>query len=68
MKALKEATMTIPEDVSIVGFDDIEFVALIDPPLTTVRVPRYEMGVESAKLLLAQMSEGPGDTPHGTFY
>jgi len=51
MKIIKEEGLKIPEDISIVGFDDIEASSQIDPPLTTVRQPLYKMGEEAAKLL-----------------
>jgi LacI family transcriptional regulator, galactose operon repressor len=63
LRALKEADVRVPEHVSIVGFDDIEFVSLIDPPLTTMHVHRYEMGAESAKLLLSRI-DGSSKTHH----
>ena len=42
--ALRAAGKRIPQDVSIVGFDDIPLAAFLDPPLTTVRLPAYELG------------------------
>ena len=42
--AARERGLRIPDDVSIVGFDDIAYAALSDPPLTTVRQPAREMG------------------------
>lgn len=42
----------IPEDISLVGFDDLTWAAHISPPLTTVRQPRAELGVSAATLLL----------------
>ena len=45
----------VPGDVSIVGMDDIYAAATTSPPLTTVRKPKYETGVEAAKLLLARL-------------
>jgi len=41
----------VPEDVSVIGFDDIEADLLLDPSLSTVRVPKIELGVEALKLL-----------------
>jgi len=52
MKVIKERGLSIPEDISIVGFDDIEAASQVDPPLSTVRQPPYRVGEEAAKLLL----------------
>ncbi len=41
-----------PEDVSVVGYNDMPFVDKLDPPLTTVRIPHYEVGATAARLLL----------------
>jgi LacI family transcriptional regulator len=45
--------ISVPGDVSIVGFDDIDLASVTTPPLTTVRVPHRRMGQAAAKLLLA---------------
>jgi len=50
--AVEEAGLRIPEDVAIVGYDDIPPAAQLSPPLTTVRTPYYDFGVQSASLLL----------------
>ncbi|MFD0048964.1 LacI family DNA-binding transcriptional regulator [Actinomycetes bacterium NPDC127524] len=42
----------IPEDLQIIGFDDIPLSSLLFPPLSTIRQPAYEMGKEAAKLLI----------------
>ncbi len=42
----------MPDDLSLAGFDDIEFAAYCDPPLTTVRVPGYEIGSIVVDMLL----------------
>jgi len=47
-----------PRDVSITGFDDIEVAQVVDPPLTTVRVPHREMGVRAARALLEMIETG----------
>ena len=44
MQACRTLGLSIPEDLSVVGFDDIDFSAHTWPPLTTVRVPKEEIG------------------------
>jgi len=51
-KAIQQAGMRIPEDISVIGFDDIGFSADIHPALTTVRQPLREMGRVGAQMLL----------------
>ncbi|MBN2123260.1 MAG: LacI family DNA-binding transcriptional regulator [Deltaproteobacteria bacterium] len=57
MAGAKERGLRIPDDISVAGFDDIDFAAYWDPPLTTVRVPASEMG-EIAVTSLIKMIEG----------
>jgi DNA-binding LacI/PurR family transcriptional regulator len=52
-QAAREAGLRIPEDLSVVGFDDLPVVAWIDPPLTTVHQPLTEMAVAATELALA---------------
>ena len=51
MHYLKSNGYKIPDDVSVIGFDGIEADLLLDPPLSTVSVPKIELGVEALKLL-----------------
>lgn len=51
MSALEESGVRVPEDVSVIGFDDIYFSRLTRPPLTTVRIPREQMGELAFKAL-----------------
>ena len=60
--ALDEVGLSCPADVSIVGFNDMPFISRLQPPLTSVRVPQYELGVEAARLLLDRLS-GRTTTP-----
>ena len=53
--------LPVPRDVSVVGFDDIELVAHISPPLTTIRQPRTDIGRRAAERLLAKIVGDPVD-------
>lgn len=55
--ALKELKIKIPEEVGIVGFDDLEWAPLMDPPLTTISQPIYTVGSTAAQLLLYRLSK-----------
>jgi LacI family purine nucleotide synthesis repressor len=54
MSALEEAGVKVPEDISIVGIDNISFATLARPPLTTINVPREKLG-ETAFFALEKM-------------
>lgn len=51
MKAMWEAGIRIPEDVSVVGFDDLSFSSISNPPLTTIRVPKQDIGKVAVRRL-----------------
>jgi LacI family transcriptional regulator len=57
IRALKDAGLTVPGDVSVVGFDDIQSAAYSTPSLTTVRQPLAEMGKKGARLLLDRIAD-----------
>lgn len=57
MRAFQEAGLRVPEDISIVGFDDISLASFSIPPLTTVRQPLQEMGRIAAQTLLDRIEE-----------
>ncbi|HEX4028780.1 MAG TPA: LacI family DNA-binding transcriptional regulator [Terracidiphilus sp.] len=61
MRALKEAGLRVPEDVSVVGFDDILSAAYATPSLTTVRQPLREMGKRGAQILLERIADREKD-------
>jgi DNA-binding LacI/PurR family transcriptional regulator len=63
IQALREAGRRVPEDVSVVGFDDIQSAAFQNPALTTVRQPLREMGMIAAEILLRRIT-APATTPH----
>lgn len=58
MSAVKEANLRIPEDVAIVGFDDIPMAIHTSPPLSTVRQPLREQGRLAAEMLLRRIENG----------
>lgn len=51
VKAFKEMGINIPEDVSVIGFDDIELSSILEPHITTISVPKYEWGIYAATIL-----------------
>src|SRR6266851_7764171 len=53
MRALRSAGRLIPDDVAVVGFDDVPASAMTHPPLTTIRQPLYEMGRTAASMVMA---------------
>jgi LacI family transcriptional regulator len=53
--AIREAGLRAPDDVSVVGFDDIPQASIVTPRLTTVAVPKYAMGHTAAELLLGRL-------------
>ncbi len=62
MAIAKEKGLKVGTDISIVGFDDLEMSAAMDPPLTTTRIPGNEMGEMGAKILIDKIeniNEGP---------
>lgn len=63
MRALREAGLAIPADVSVVGFDGIAMAEYVDPPLATVNQPIQELGRMAVQILIEQMS-GEGGPAH----
>jgi LacI family transcriptional regulator len=63
IRAIRERGLRVPEDISVVGFDDIASAAFQNPSLTTVRQPLRMMGVTAARILLERLNGGedPGE-------
>lgn len=55
--AARKLKRRCPRDISVVGYNDMPFMDLVDPPLTTVRVPQLDIGAEAARLLLSLLVE-----------
>ena len=62
MMALKEAGYRVPEDVAVIGFDDMPACEYMSPPLSTIMVPKLFMG-ETAAMRIAQLIEGANTQP-----
>lgn len=58
LRSLRAHGLNCPSDISVVGFNDIPFARDFSPPLTTVRVPHFELGAEAARLLMEAISAG----------
>lgn len=56
MKAISEAGLSVPYDISIIGCDNILFSNTTNPPLTTLNVPKYDLGTEAFKLILEKQN------------
>jgi DNA-binding LacI/PurR family transcriptional regulator len=63
IRALREAGRRVPEDVSVVGFDDIQSAAFQNPALTTVRQPLRQMGIIAAETILRRIN-APAKAPY----
>lgn len=58
MKTVMEAGIRVPDDVSVVGFDGIEFSEFVTPTLTTIQQPRNEIGRTGARILIESLASG----------
>lgn len=64
LNSISEAGLRVPDDIAVVGFDDISWASLLRPPLTTIGQPTYEVGTETAKLLLSRIGGFTGPARH----
>ncbi len=61
--ALRAAGLRIPQDVSITGHNDMPLVDMIEPPLTTIRLPHRELGWRAAEMLLERIGQPSAEAP-----
>ncbi|HHU83077.1 MAG TPA: LacI family transcriptional regulator [Firmicutes bacterium] len=61
LQAIAESGLSIPKDIAVIGFDDLEFSSLTNPPLTTVHQPRYEMGKEAVRIVTSLLQQGASE-------
>lgn len=58
MKAILEKGIKIPEDIAITGFDNVETSSFVNPPLTTIDVPKEELGRMAVRILIDKIEQG----------
>ncbi len=63
IRALRAAGLTVPRDVSVIGYDDIDFAASAQIPLTSIRQPKYQLGHAATELLIGEC-EDPSSHAH----
>ncbi len=63
VRAILDRGLRIPDDISLIGFDDIQFASIIHPPLTTIHQPQYEMGRAAVEILQRLSHDKTRKTP-----
>jgi LacI family transcriptional regulator len=58
MRAVREAGLSVPDDIAFVGFDDLPLATIPNPPLTTIRQPIYQFGFKSVEILIDLIENG----------
>ena len=61
--AIQMRGLKIPDDISIIGYDNIELASLIKPKLTTIEQPKYDMGKNAAELLIKRIRDNKKTIP-----
>ena len=64
MQAIAEAGLRVPDDISVVGMDDIPLAAAVRPALTTVRIETEALGRRATEMLLHIIADSPPDPDH----
>lgn len=61
MSAIRKAGLSVPEDISVVGFDDIWLAEFTEPPLTTVQFPRIQVAEQACRALMSDLGKLPAE-------
>lgn len=61
LRGLSNAGVNVPQEMALVGYDDVAFASMLSPALTSVRQPKYELGASAAELLLEETAD---NSPH----
>jgi len=64
MAAIRERGLRIPQDIALVGFDDLPLAQFVDPPLTTIHVPAIELACKASEMLLQLLQGSPPSKKH----
>ncbi len=64
MRAIKEQGLAIPEDVSVIGFNDTPLASYVDPPLSSMEIFVYDLGYNASETLINQLQETDGHKKH----
>jgi LacI family transcriptional regulator len=64
MRVARERGIRVPEDLSLIGFDDLDEAAIVHPALTTIRQPLAEMGRLAVSLLMRLLDDQPIEALH----
>ena len=63
IRAARERGLKVPDDLSVVGFDNVEMATIMEPALTTIHQPKYEMGEAAVEILLKMATRASGAAP-----
>jgi LacI family transcriptional regulator len=58
LQAIRDLGLACPQEVSLLGFDDADWASLVEPPITVISQPAYEIGARAAEFLLARIADG----------
>lgn len=63
LRALSEAGKRVPDDIKVIGYDDVFIASVLETPLSTIHIRKRHMGIEAARLLLSRIQMGENQLP-----